>query len=205
MKLIWAAVLGCVLATTAGIARAQSLADIARQQKAEKGSHPATVKVFTNDNIPRSTSLDDRAPAAASSDSAQAPEEKTDSAEPKPPSTSAASDQQGSGGEKPPEDKKKTKEYWQSKFADARAVVARADEELQLSQDELNLAQMSEARELDPNVASQLSQEVTAKQSAAEAKQAADEKAKQAMAKLQQEFDESGAPKEWLPAEPEKQ
>jgi hypothetical protein len=121
-----------------------------------------------------------------------------------PGSTDAAEAGTAPAPEEKAEDKAKTKEYWQSKFAAAQAAVSRADEELNLSQDELNLAQMNEARELDPDKQKELSRDVTAKQAAADSKREADDKAKQALDEVKKEFEESGAPKEWLPAEEKK-
>ncbi len=46
-KLIFAAALGCFLLASAGATRAQSLADIARKERAKKGSSTKTEKVFT--------------------------------------------------------------------------------------------------------------------------------------------------------------
>lgn len=204
-KLIFAAALGCFLVASAGATRAQSLADIARKERAKKGSATKTEKVFTNDDMPRATSLEGRTSATPAPSSEETSIGETAPAEAKPATSPAPSDEKSAAEEKPAEDKIKTKEFWQSKFAAARAVVARADQELLLSQDELNLSQMNEARELDPNLRSQLSQEVTSKQSEVDVKQAADDKAKQALADLQKEFDESGAPQEWLPAEEAKQ
>ncbi len=204
-KLIFAIALGCFLISSAGTMRAQSLADIARKERAKKGSPTKPEKVFTNDNLPRTTSLEGQTSATPATPSEETSTGETAPAEAKPASSTAPSDEKSTAEGKPAEDTIKTKEYWQSKFAESRAAVARADEELLLSQDELNLTQMNEARELDPNLRSQLSQEVTSKQSGVDVKQAADDKAKQALEELQKEFDESGAPKEWLPAEEAKQ
>ena len=116
-------------------------------------------------------------------------------------STAASEANKPSEPEKLADDKIKTKEYWQSKFKEVKAKLDRADEESRLSEDEFNLAQMSEARELDPQKKGELSQDVSAKRAAADAKREAADKAKQALDDLKKEFEESGAPKEWLPAE----
>jgi hypothetical protein len=181
-------------------AHAQSLADVARAERAKQAAQPKAVKVYTNDNIPHVTSMT----AASESAPGGAPAEagKPSEANATPPASTAASEAgKAPAPEEKAEDKAKTKEYWQSKFAEAQAAVSKADEELSLSQDELNLAQMNEARELDPDKQKELSQDVTAKQAAADSKREADEKAKQALDELKKEFEESGAPKEWLPAE----
>ena len=68
-KLIFAAALGCFMAASAGAIRAQSLADIARKERAKKGSPTKTEKVFTNDNMPRTISLEGRSSASSASSS----------------------------------------------------------------------------------------------------------------------------------------
>lgn len=189
----------------AGVSRAQSLADFARHERAKQASQSKPAKVFTNDNITRSTAMEQTSgPASETASAATAP--KAPEASASEPGTSAAS--QASKAPEPKkeaEDKVKTKEYWESKFAAARSAVDRADEELRLSEDELNLAQMNAARELDPAKQAELKRDVSAKQSAADAKREADEKAKQALETVKKDFEASGAPKDWLPAEEEKQ
>lgn len=202
-RLLFILMLGCWVAASSGPARAQSLGELARREKAKKESAPKAAKVYSNDNLPRTTSMEDSASATASS----APESSATAgarSESKPESRSSTSGQQEGSTrteEKEPEDKKMTKEYWQAAFEAARADLARADEEMRLSQDELNLARMNETRELDPQVKSDLGQNVAAKQSEFDAKRAAQEKARQAWDDLVKKFEESGAPTDWMPPE----
>ncbi|HET7840731.1 MAG TPA: hypothetical protein VFM21_03960, partial [Terriglobia bacterium] len=54
-KWIVAILLAGFLGAAAGILSAQSLADIARKERAKKASEPKATKVYTNDNIPPAT------------------------------------------------------------------------------------------------------------------------------------------------------
>jgi hypothetical protein len=101
------------------------------------------------------------------------------------------------GGERP-KGKPGTKEYWESRFKSARAKLAKAQEIQQLTEDELSLLQIQQAREaLNTDVAAELAQKIPAKQSEVDAARAATEKATQELEELQQEFAASGAPEEW--------
>ena len=97
-----------------------------------------------------------------------------------------------------PKAKAGTREYWQSRFKSARAKVAKAQEKQQLAEDELNLLQVQQAREvLNTNVAAELGPKITAKQAEVESARAATHEAELALEALQQEFASGGAPEEW--------
>jgi hypothetical protein len=97
-----------------------------------------------------------------------------------------------------PKGKPGTKEYWESRFKSARAKLAKAQEIQQLTEDELRLLQIQQAREaLNTDVAAELAQKIPAKQTEVDAARAATEKATQELEELQQEFAASGAPEEW--------
>jgi ribosomal protein L19E len=97
-----------------------------------------------------------------------------------------------------PKGKLGTKEYWESRFKSARAKLARAREIQQLTEDELRLLQVQQAREvLNTDVAAELAQKIPAKQAEVDAARAATEKATQELEELQKEFAASGAPEEW--------
>lgn len=100
-------------------------------------------------------------------------------------------------GEENREDKKKTKEYWQAQFKAARDQVARAEEDQQLVEDELNLLKIQQAREVSPDVQKDVAEKITAKTAELEAKRAATATAKKALDDLQNAFNQSGAPPEW--------
>jgi hypothetical protein len=171
----------------------QSLGEIARklrEQRKEAGVKP--VKVFTNDNLPA------RPPSegpTASSGMAAAPAETATEAKPAAPAE--ATGQQSEAKPETAEDKMKTKEYWQSAFGAARAALAQAQEQQQASEDELNLLQIQQAQTMDMVTKGQLGQQVSAKQVEVTSKREETQKAREALDKLQKEFDESGAPKDW--------
>ncbi len=97
-----------------------------------------------------------------------------------------------------PKGKPSTREYWQSRFKSARAKLAKAQETQQLTEDELNLLQIQQAREvLNTNVAAEVGQKIAAKQAEVDSARAATDKAAKALEQLQQEFASSGAPPEW--------
>jgi hypothetical protein len=103
-----------------------------------------------------------------------------------------------SGGGEHPKGKPGTKEYWESRFTSARAKLAKAQEIQQLTEDELRLLQIQQAREaLNTDVAAELAQKIPAKQTELDAARAATEKATKELEELQQEFAASGAPEEW--------
>jgi hypothetical protein len=189
---------GCLLGAAA-TSFAQSLGEYARKERAKEASQPKATKVYTNDNIPRTTTLAEPAPSAPQApESASKPETESATAAG---SSETSEAKQAAESEQQPEDKVKTKEYWQDKFAKAKANLDHADEEFKLGQDELNLEQMNQARELDPQKRAQLDQQVINEQAAVETKREAYDKAKQALDEVKKEFAESGAPKDWLPAD----
>jgi hypothetical protein len=173
----------------------ESLGDFARQlreQREKESKKPA--KVFTNDNLPARPPWDE-GPTAASAISPTPAESAT-----KPPSPESA-EQKGAVGPESPEDKVKTRDYWQAKFKEARGKLARAREEQQLAEDELNLLQIQQARELDPNAKQELDAKVRDKQTEVDTKRAAADKAQKALDDLQKNFKESGAPEDWSQTE----
>lgn len=173
-----------------------SLGAVARQIRAEKKSAPKPALVITNDNLPSpkpneaisivSIPLEPEVTASVkSTTSAETPAAKKEDTEVKP--------KEGDSGD----DKIKTEDYWQSKFHAARVDVARAKEQEQLSDDELNLLQIRQVRELDPMAKDDLSAQVQARQSEVDVNRAATEAAQKALEELTKEFESSGAPEDW--------
>jgi len=184
----------------------QSLGDLARQvrQQKLKAGQKAT-RVYTNDNLPARppdearTAASDIAstPAKSLSDKAQAEAEPGHAAgeTSKATETGEAANEQ----EKPekPENEKETKEYWQSRFKSARAQLADAQEKQQLAEDEFNLLQIQEVRELSPDAKAELADKLKAKAEEVSRTQAATEEARKTLQDLQDEFKASGAPDDW--------
>ncbi len=178
------------------LARAQSLGDLARQERERrsKSGRPA-VKMLTNDDIPKAPATEERPQVSVTpkTDEKAAKEEQPSQSQAK---AAAKEPATSTGGEMPAADKK-TKEYWQGRFKPARAAVSHAEEEQQLAEDELNLLQIQQARELDPNLNKEFTQKVNAKQAEVDAKRAATAKTKQALEELEKQLKDSGAPEEW--------
>jgi len=96
-----------------------------------------------------------------------------------------------------PKYKQGTKEYWQARFKSARARLAESQERQQLAEDELNLLQIQDARELNPDAKAELGAKVKTKEDDVSKNRAATEEAQRALDDLVREFQASGAPEEW--------
>jgi hypothetical protein len=184
----------------------ESLGDVARQlrQQQDKAGQKTT-KVYTNDNLSgrkadegRAAAGTSRTPAATPSEQAQAEGE---SPQPAKQTSQAPETGQAATKSEKPEEKNETKEYWQARFKSARAQLADARERQQLAEDELNLLQIQDARELDPNLKAELAGKIKAKEDEVSQKRAATEEAQKALEDLQKGFQASGAPDEWSETE----
>jgi type IV secretory pathway VirB10-like protein len=173
-----------------------SLGDLARQVRAQRERESKQpVKVFTNDNLPAPPPWE-KAPAATPGPPQAPTGEKTNPVQPatNPPESA---EQKSTVTPESPEGKVKTRDYWQAKFKDTRARLAQAREQEQLVEDELNLLQIQQARELDPNARLELETRARGKQAEVDARHAATDAAKNALNDLEREFTESGAPGDW--------
>jgi hypothetical protein len=173
----------------------ESLGDVARQLQAqhERDSRKAT-KVFTNDNLPAAK------PGEAISYQPVSPGKPstTDKAPAKPetpPTETATTKPETTEG------KERTRDDWQAKFRAARQDLAKAKEQAQLTEDELNLLEIQQAREMDPTAKADLATKVQAKQSEADLNRKTMEDAQKALDDLQAKFKESGAPDDWSQTE----
>jgi len=185
---------------------AQSLGEAARQyrkeQEARKKEGKVPVKVFTNDDIARmppaatsdSSQRKPSTPASPPAPTAQQPESA------QPPGTTVVEAPAGASGAQPgnAEDRVKSREYWQARFKAAHAALSNAREEQTLVEDELQLLQIQQARELDPDQSRKLNRRIDAATLQLVAKRAATEKAQQAMDEIEKEFKSSGAPPDWI-------
>jgi len=185
----------------------QSLGDLARQLRQQQlKAGLKTTTVYTNENLPARPPDETRAaasgmsstPAISSSDKAQAERDSSHAAR----QTSKAPETgQAANEPQKPENKKGTKEYWQSRFKSARARLADAEERQQLAEDELNLLQIQDVREPNPNVKAELADKIKAKEDEVSGRRAATEEAQKTLEDLQNEFKASGAPDEWSETE----
>jgi hypothetical protein len=176
----------------------QSLGDVARQfrEQRAKDAKKAT-KVFTNDNLPAPKPMEPVTTLNASTETPPQPAQ-TDSK----PAAPAGPEEAKNKPSEPSDDKAKTRDYWQDKFKSARQDVARAKEQEQLSEDELNLLQIQQAREMDPLAKQELDSKVQAKQSEVDVNKAATDAAQKNLDDLAKEFKDSGAPDDWSQTEP---
>ena len=185
----------------------QSLGDLARQLRQQQlKAGLKTTTVYTNDNLPARPPDETRAaasgtsstPATSSSDKAQAERDSRQAA--KETSKAPETGQAASEPEKA-ESKQGTKEYWQSRFKSARARLADAEERQQLAEDELNLLQIQDVRELNATTKAELADKIKAKEDEVSGRRAATEEAQKTLEDLQNEFKASGAPDEWSETE----
>jgi len=177
----------------------ESLGDLARelrQQRSKAAKKPA--KVYTNDDLPARPPQE--GPTAASGMSSETPEG-TSAETAKQGSPQAPVEDKGATQEGAAEDKIKTQDYWQGKFKAARAELASAEERQQLAEDELNLLQIQQARELNPATQSEVSARIKDKQAEIEIARTATSKARKALEDLEKQFKESGAPEDWSKTE----
>jgi hypothetical protein len=185
-----------VLVLVCGIplARAQSLGDVARasREKRLKVMQQTSVRTWNNDNIPKAPPS--AGPTAAAGMSAEPlPSAQTTPATETPDASSAPAD---AGA-----DKKKSRDYWQQQFRLAREKYAADEEQQRLSEDELSLLQIQQARELSPDTQSQVESSIKAKTPDVEAKRAQAAKTRKALDDLEREFRASGAPPDWAKTE----
>jgi len=192
MMLLWSARLPLVAQSPQG----ESLGDLARQlrQQHDKDAKKAT-KVFTNDNLPapkpwEAVNSQPTPPAPAAAPSTPGPTTAN-------PATSPPSEKPNNKQPEAPEDRAKTRDYWQEKFKAARQEVAHSKELQQLAEDELNLLQIQEAREIDPNLKADLDAKAQAKQSEVDTSKATTDAAQKALDDLEKAFKDSGAPDDW--------
>jgi vacuolar-type H+-ATPase subunit I/STV1 len=181
----------------------ESLGDLARQQRQEQvKAGQKTTKVYTNDNLPgrkrdesgEAASGVSSTPAATASVQAQPERDFLQAA--KQTNQASESAQPATKSEKR-EDKHGTKEYWQARFKSARARLADAEERQQLAEDELNLLQIQDARELDSDLKAELAGKIKAREDEVSQKREATEQARSAFEDLQKEFQASRTPEEW--------
>jgi len=183
-----------VLVSGVSLARAQSLGEVARaaREQRQKVMQQKSVRTWTNENIPK-------APPSASPTAAAGM-----SAEPPPPAQTTPAVEAPDGYSTPGDvtaDRKKSREYWQQQFKLAREKYAADEEQQRLSEDELSLLQIQQARELAPDTQTEVESSIKAKTADVEAKRAQAAKTKKALDDLEKQFRESGAPPDWAKTE----
>jgi hypothetical protein len=179
----------------------QSLADLARQERARKSREGKTGKVFTNDDI-RSSAPSPPAPApTAAKDIQGKPSEAPakEAADGKDAKTPAAG---GKEEPKPPEDSAKKQaeleKQYRDRFAKLREALAYEEKKLDVMQRELSLMQTQYYS--DPNVAMReqtFRGQINQRTQEIEQQKAAVDKSKQAISDLEEELRKKGLPPGW--------
>ena len=189
---------GLLILLASSVASAQSLGDLARQERAKRSKETKkAVKVVTDEDLPPRPVEEPKA-TTSPSESAEQPGEQPAEQAAEPPATSPEEASAPPPAEEPkPEDKQKTRDYWQGRFKAAKQRIADAEELQRLAEDELSLLQIQQARELSPDAKSDLDAQVKAKSAEVESKRAQTAKAQKALEDLEKDFKESGAPEDW--------
>lgn len=173
--------LGATLWLGVSLAAGQSLGDLARQQRSQKQKAPANVKTYTNDNLPPQVFGEavtyNPAPKAVGKDKKE----------------TASAD-----ARKPSDEKVKTRDYWRDKMQGLMNDLDKAREVQGVAENELNLLQLQQTRELDPNVQKDLEDKVKAKQAEVDQVRLNTTAARQALVDFQKEFQASGANPDWI-------
>lgn len=164
----------------------QSLVELARQQRARKEQQGKAVKVFTNDQISRSSSSRPATPAAE----AQKPEgeEQMDAAD----TTEAGT------AESAREERARLDKEYRDKFAQLREELSYEERKLDVMQRELNLMQVQYYS--DPNVAMREQHErgeINQRVQDMETQRAVVEQKKAAITALEEELRREGLPVGW--------
>ena len=166
------------------LASAQTLGDLARatRDKRMKVMQQKSVRIWTNDNMPRRPASEG---PTASTGMSPAPLSTAEAAsEPPPPPADSG-------------EEKVTKESWQQRFKSLRMRLASMEEQQRLAEDELSLLQVQQARELSPDTQGQLESNAKAASATLEARRAETAKARKELEDLEKEFKASGAPADW--------
>lgn len=202
-KTLILAVVGLLILLASSVVIAQSLGDLARQEREKRAKETKKpVRVITDEDLPPRPA-EEAKPAAPSSESAEQPgeqpsEQPAEQATEQPPATpSEEASAPPPAEEAKPEDKQKTRDYWQGRFKAAKQRIADAEELQRLAEDELSLLQIQQARELSPDAKSDLDAQVKAKSAEVDDKRAQTAKAQKALEDLEKDFKESGAPEDW--------
>lgn len=197
-KTLILAVVGLLILLASSVVIAQSLGDLARQERAKRAKETKkAVKVVTDEDLPPRPVEEPKA-TTSPSESAEQPGEQPAEQAAEPPATPPEEASAPPPAEEPkPEDKQKTRDYWQGRFKAAKQRIADAEELQRLAEDELSLLQIQQARELSPDAKSDLDAQVKAKSAEVESKRAQTAKAQKALEDLEKDFKESGAPEDW--------
>ncbi len=191
-------VVGLLILLASSVAIAQSLGDLARQERAKRSKETKkAVKVVTDEDLPPRPVEEPKATTSPSESAEQPGEQPAEQAAEPPATPPEEASAPPPAEEAKPEDKQKTRDYWQGRFKAAKQRIADAEELQRLAEDELSLLQIQQARELSPDAKSDLDAQVKAKSAEVDDKRAQTAKAQKALEDLEKDFKESGAPEDW--------
>ena len=175
--------------------REESLGEVARKLR-EKKAKPAAAKVYTNDDLEKLA----RGRISVVGQPSAAPAATTAAPEGQP--AAAAPAGEAAAGAAAPAAEQQGEQYWRGKFAEARGNIARAEQELDLLQRELNLTRMQFNQ--DPNQAmrqqylgEQAGGKVAELRQKIQAKQTEVEQLRTALTNLENELRRSGGSPGW--------
>jgi hypothetical protein len=189
---------GLLILLASSVAIAQSLGDLARQERAKRSKETKkAVKVVTDEDLPPRPVEEPKATTSPSESAEQPGEQPAEQAAEPPATPPEEASAPPPAEEAKPEDKQKTRDYWQGRFKAAKQRIADAEELQRLAEDELSLLQIQQARELSPDAKSDLDAQVKAKSAEVDDKRAQTAKAQKALEDLEKDFKESGAPEDW--------
>lgn len=166
----------------------QSLAELARQQRARKAQQGKAVKVFTNDQLSRPSSSSSRTATRAAE--AQKPEDEEQ--------VDAAGTTEAGTAESAREERARLEKEYREKFAQLREELSYEERKLDVMQRELNLMQIQYYS--DPNVAMREQHErgeINQRMQDLEAQKAAVEQKKAAITAMEEELRREGLPVGW--------
>jgi len=162
--------------------KAQSLAELARQERARKGQTAKTGKTYTNEDIP--------AAAMSGTPAAAQPAAEVNTGEAAP-----AGDKAAAAQEKTPAELEKD---YRDRFAKLTEAQKLEETKLDVMQRELNLMQIQVSSDPNVQLREDLNREAINKRTAdIEAQKTAVEKAKQAIADLEEELRKKSLPPGW--------
>jgi hypothetical protein len=170
------------LLTTA--AAAQSLGDYARQQRALKPATPASVKVYTNDNLPTTGMISEVGQPAPPPPAPFSPRE-----------AAAAVRAEKQAAEQRTQEEKE----WKAKFADQKRTIARLQQEVDTMTRESALRKFQDRANTNAQMygSAQLAASEQADQAAIAEKQQALDAAKQKLEDMKEELRKASLPAEW--------
>jgi hypothetical protein len=165
------AILSVCLSALADLAGAQTVADVARQERERRQKTKSTI-VITNSSLKPAT------PPQPAEETAAAPEEKKEAAQPVAPG--------------------RDEKWWREAFSEARANVRRAEDQIRVLEIDLNRAKQDYLQRSDIyNRENRLNAEIAQINQKIDAARKDAEGARQRISQLEEELRRSGAPAGW--------